>query len=133
MERDEFVLHYQPVYDLRTGRVTGAEALIRWEHPEQCLMAPGRFVPTAEATGVIGPMGDGTLAAAAERAAGWRQLAWSPPGSAWRSPGPSWRPTRARSSRKSATCDAWGSGSPSMTSVPVSAHSLGCGHCRSTC
>jgi EAL domain-containing protein (putative c-di-GMP-specific phosphodiesterase class I)/GGDEF domain-containing protein len=57
LDQNEFCLHYQPVIDLAAGRVVGAEALIRWQHPELGLLPPGRFIPTAEATGLIDPIG----------------------------------------------------------------------------
>ncbi len=72
LEADEFVLHYQPKVDLRTGRVTGAEALVRWNHPEKGLLFPDSFVPLAEQTGLIGALGEWVIAAACEQVAAWR-------------------------------------------------------------
>ena len=57
LAREEFVLHYQPVVDLSIGQTVGAEALIRWQHPEQGLIPPGKFIGLAEQTGLIEPMG----------------------------------------------------------------------------
>jgi diguanylate cyclase (GGDEF)-like protein len=57
LERNELRLHYQPVVDLGGGKVRGAEALMRWEHPERGLVYPGSFIPAAEASGLIEPMG----------------------------------------------------------------------------
>ncbi|PTM46464.1 bifunctional diguanylate cyclase/phosphodiesterase [Phreatobacter oligotrophus] len=56
--RGEFRLHYQPVVDLRSGEVTGVEALLRWQHPERGLISPAAFVPLLEETGLINPVGD---------------------------------------------------------------------------
>ena len=50
LERDEFVLHYQPRIDLATGEIVGAEALIRWQHPERGLVAPPEFMSVSEQT-----------------------------------------------------------------------------------
>ncbi|MDP2497054.1 MAG: EAL domain-containing protein [Candidatus Palauibacterales bacterium] len=67
----EFVLHYQPVLNLETRSVVGAEALVRWEHPEAGLVAPGEFIPLAEETGLIVPIGEFVLDRAARTAVGW--------------------------------------------------------------
>jgi diguanylate cyclase (GGDEF)-like protein/PAS domain S-box-containing protein len=73
LERNEFVLHYQPKLSLRTGHVTGAEALLRWQHPANGLVPPAKFVPLAEDTGLIVPIGKWVLRAACEQALAWRQ------------------------------------------------------------
>ena len=72
LEREEFVLHYQPKVDIATGRITGAEALIRWEHPERGLTFPDFFIPLAEQTGLIGAIGEFVIAAACEQLQAWR-------------------------------------------------------------
>jgi diguanylate cyclase (GGDEF)-like protein len=69
--RQEFVLHYQPVLDLSTGRITGAEALIRWQHPERGLLPPGEFIGIAEESGMIVEIGEWVLREACARAATW--------------------------------------------------------------
>lgn len=72
LERNELELHYQPQIDLASGRVVGAEALIRWNHPELGLLPPGHFIATAEESGLIVPMGDWVLQEACRQAAEWR-------------------------------------------------------------
>ena len=73
IERDELVLHYQPIVDGRSGQVVGAEALVRWEHPESGLLFPGHFVPVAEQSDLVVAMGEYVLTAACEQLADWHR------------------------------------------------------------
>ena len=72
LERDEFVLHYQPKLDIVTGHITGTEALLRWNHPRRGLVAPNDFIPLAEETGLTGPIGEWVLATACARNKAWQ-------------------------------------------------------------
>lgn len=74
----EFILHYQPEVDRYTGEIIGAEALIRWRHPELGLLGPDRFIPLAEATGLIIPLGEWVLRTACKQAVSWRKAGLPP-------------------------------------------------------
>jgi len=74
LERDEFVLHYQPKLDLATGRTTGVEALLRWQHPERGLLGPVEFIPLVEQTALVGPVTLHVVDLAARQLAAWRRL-----------------------------------------------------------
>ncbi len=73
IDRREFVLHYQPVVDLKTLKIVGLEALIRWQHPERGLLSPMDFIPVAEDCGLILPIGDWGLAEACNQIQAWTQ------------------------------------------------------------
>jgi diguanylate cyclase (GGDEF)-like protein/PAS domain S-box-containing protein len=73
LERDEFVLHYQPKVSLATGRITGVEALLRWHHPERGLIPPGDFIPLLEETGLIVQAGDWVLRAVCAQLKAWER------------------------------------------------------------
>ncbi len=72
LEKQEFELDYQPIVELETGRITGAEALVRWAHPTRGRLAPGHFIALAETTGLIVPLGRWILDTACAQAARWR-------------------------------------------------------------
>ena len=72
LEAGQFVLHYQPQIDIPSGKLVGAEALIRWNHPDLGLVSPGRFIPVAEETGLIVQIGDWVLREACREAMRWR-------------------------------------------------------------
>ncbi len=72
IEREELFLHYQPKFELGTGRLCGVEALARWEHPVRGLVPPDEFIPVAEHTGLIRPLTDLVLSKALRQVAVWR-------------------------------------------------------------
>jgi EAL domain-containing protein (putative c-di-GMP-specific phosphodiesterase class I) len=69
----EFVVHYQPIVDLRSDKVQGVEALVRWKHPQRGLLKPEEFVPVAEEIGLIVPMGEAVLEEACRWAVRWQE------------------------------------------------------------
>jgi diguanylate cyclase (GGDEF)-like protein/PAS domain S-box-containing protein len=71
LERNEFTLHYQPIIDLKSGSITGAEALLRWTHPARGSVGPATFIPIAEDTGLILPIGAWVLREACTQAKAW--------------------------------------------------------------
>jgi diguanylate cyclase (GGDEF)-like protein len=74
LERREFRLHYQPIIDLRTERVAGAEALLRWKHPVEGLLLPDRFIGIADEAGLLGPITRWCIRHVCRVGAGWREL-----------------------------------------------------------
>ncbi len=77
LERQEFELHYQPQIEFSTGRVVGAEALVRWNRPERGLVLPAEFIGAAEESGLIVPLGKWVLREACAQAAAWRADGWA--------------------------------------------------------
>lgn len=76
LEREEFLLHYQPKLDLRSGKVVGMEALIRWQHPQMGMVAPTRFISLAEETGLILPIGAWVIRTACAQTKAWQDSGW---------------------------------------------------------
>ena len=73
LERQEFVLHYQPKIDLKSHRTIGVEALLRWQHPQLGLVSPDSFIPIAERSGLINPMTDWVIATALRQCKAWSE------------------------------------------------------------
>ena len=73
IENREFILYYQPIINLQTGKLAGFEALVRWQHPQRGFVSPGSFIPAAEETGLIVPMGSWILEEACGQMRCWQQ------------------------------------------------------------
>ncbi|MES2116547.1 MAG: bifunctional diguanylate cyclase/phosphodiesterase, partial [Pseudomonadota bacterium] len=74
----QLLLHYQPKFSISTGKIIGAEALVRWHHPERGLVPPAEFIPLAEATGLVVQVGEWVLEAACAQAQQWKQAGLPP-------------------------------------------------------
>ncbi len=78
VERDELLLQYQPIVDMKTGNFTGAEALVRWNHPQFGLLAPDNFIPLADETGLIIEIGEWVLRQACQQTKAWHEMGFYP-------------------------------------------------------
>lgn len=77
LKKDQLLLHYQPLVDTKTSHIVGMEALIRWHHPERGLVSPGQFIPLAEETGLIVPIGEWVLQTACKQTLIWHQMGFN--------------------------------------------------------
>lgn len=78
LEKEEFNLYYQPQVNLTTGEIVGMEALLRWEHPDMGIVSPAQFIPMAEETGLIVPIGEWVMRTACEQNKQWQNLGYKP-------------------------------------------------------
>ncbi len=78
LAEDQFLLHYQPQVDIRTGKFIGMEALVRWNHPERGLVPPGQFIPVAEETGLIAGIGQWVMEEACRQNVAWQAAGCEP-------------------------------------------------------
>ncbi len=78
LAQDEFLLHYQPIFDLRSGAMIACEALLRWHDPERGMVPPGEFIPLAEETGLIEDLGDWVVGAVCAQQVDWRSRGFCP-------------------------------------------------------
>jgi diguanylate cyclase (GGDEF)-like protein/PAS domain S-box-containing protein len=78
LERDEFVLHYQPFISTESGRITGVEALLRWQHPKQGLISPNQFIPQLEELGLMMGVGEWVLRTACHQNMNWQKIGLPP-------------------------------------------------------
>lgn len=78
LKQEELFLQYQPQFDLKTGRIVGVEALMRWQHPDFGLIAPAEFIPLAEENGVIIPIGEWLIYTACKQVKSWQEAGFSP-------------------------------------------------------
>jgi len=78
LKQNEFLMHYQPQVDLRNGRIVGAEALARWQHPDYGLVGPKKFIPLAEESGLISSIGEFLLFSACAQNKAWQEAGFSP-------------------------------------------------------
>jgi len=78
VERGEFILHFQPQINLKSGAIAGFEALVRWQHPQRGMIPPSEFITAAEDTGLIGPLGEWVLREACARGRAWDEAGYPP-------------------------------------------------------